>query len=246
MSNAVRHSVKRVCTGTLICLALSGMTLEAHAQVGYPPESSPYTRLRAKKVISLGAGYMAGSAGSAGVGPANGPLAAARFNMILSGPLDFDVNVAVASLERGIIDPSTAPTDSILETAKQTVTMLDAGLILLLTGQKTWHRTIPYLGLSLGVAIGGNVRADSLSGFAFNTQFQIAPGLGVRWYVSDRLMIRADFRDVIWRLSYPPSFFTRPEDDPLAPPVLNPNVQNDTEWTHHPVLTFTLGYAIGF
>jgi hypothetical protein len=166
--------------------------------------------------------------------------------MILSGPLDLDVNVSVANLERGIIDPTTAPADSILETAKQTVTIIDAGFILLLTGQKTWHRTIPYLGVSLGVAVGGDVRADSLSGFAFNTQFQIAPGLGVRWYVSDRLMLRADFRDVIWRLSYPQSFFTRPEDDQLAPPVLNPDVQNDTEWTHHPTLTLTLGYAIGF
>ncbi|UCG85337.1 MAG: hypothetical protein JSW71_15565 [Gemmatimonadota bacterium] len=246
MSNVACHSVKRGLTGLLMCLALSGTIIEAHAQVGHPPESSPYTRLRAKRVISLGAGYMAGSPGSAGVGPANGPLVAARFNLSLTRPLDLDVNLGVANLDRGIIDPSTAPTDSIVDTAKQTVTLLDAGLVLKLTGQKTWHRTIPYLGLSLGVALGGNVQADSLSGFSFKTQFQLSPGLGVRWYPSDRLMIRVDFRDVIWRLSYPPSFFTLPEDDPLAPPVLNPNVRDDSEWTHHPTLTLTLGYAIGF
>jgi hypothetical protein len=246
MSNAVGHSVKRVLAGTLICLALSGTMIEAHAQVGHPPGSSPYARLRPKTVISLAAGYMAGSAGSAHVGPADGPLVGARFNMVISGPLDFDANVGVANLDRHIINPSTAPTDSVVDVVKQTVTLLDVGLILRLTGQKTWHRTIPYLGLSLGVAFGGPVPRDTVSGFTFGTQFQVAPGLGVRWYLSDRLMFRIDFRDVIWRLSYPPTFFESPDDDLLAPPVLNPNVQDDSEWTHHPTLTLTLGYAVGF
>ena len=116
----------------------------------------------------------------------------------------------------------------------------------MLTGQKTWHGMIPYVDLSLGVAFGGSVPEDSLSGFVFGTQFTIAPAFGVQWYPSDRLMLRTEFRDIIWQLRYPPSFFTRPEDDITSPPVLNPNVENDTEWTHHPTLIFTIGYAIGF
>jgi hypothetical protein len=246
MSNVVRNSVKRSIAPIVVFAAILGLAIEAHAQVGHPTGSSPYTPLQAKRVLSLGVGYLAGQAGTAGVGPTDGPLAAARFNLNLTGPIDIDVNASVANLNRGIINPNSAPADSILETVKQTVTMLDAGIILLLTGQKTWNRMVPYLGLSLGVAFGGSVPEDTLSGFTFKTQFQIAPSLGVRWYPSDRLMFRLDFRDVIWRLSYPPSFFERPADDPTSPPVLNPNTQNNTDWTHHPTLVFTIGYVMGF
>jgi hypothetical protein len=165
--------------------------------------------------------------------------------MRISGPLELDGSLAVANLNRNIIDPSTAPTDSIVDTAKQTVTLLDAGIMLLFTGEKTWHRTVPYVGVSFGVAFGGSVPEDSLSAFVFKTQFQLAPAIGFRWYPSDRLMLRVEFRDILWRLSYPPSFFTIPEDDILAPPVLNPSIEDDSEWTHHPTFLFTIGYAIG-
>jgi hypothetical protein len=165
--------------------------------------------------------------------------------MRIGGPLELDGSLGIANLERSIINPATAPTDEIVDVAKQTVTLLDAGLMLLLTGQKTWHRTVPYFGTSFGVALGGRVPEDTLSGFTFKTQFQLAPAVGFRWYPSNRLMFRLEFRDIVWRLSYPGSFFTSPEDDILAPPVLDPNIANDTEWTHHPTLLFTIGYAIG-
>ncbi len=244
MSNSAGRGVKPLLAAFLLLVVAFGVASEARAQVGHPPESSPYTDVRATKIISLGVGYLGGSAGSAGVGPTDGPLAVGRFNMMISGPLELDGSLGVANLERGIIDPTTAPTDSIVDVAKQTVTLLDAGIMLLLTGRKAWHRTIPYLGASFGVAFGGSVPEDTLSGFRFKTQFQLAPVVGVRWYPSDRLMFRLEFRDIVWRLTYPPSFFTIPEDDILAPPVLNPNVYNDTEWTHHPTLLFTIGYAI--
>jgi len=246
MSNGFSTRVKRTVARLLILLAALGMAAEAHAQVGHPPESSPYRPLRAKRVISAGVGYLWGSAGKAGVGPSDGPLVTARVDQVLSGALAVNLSVGVANLKRGLIKPSSAPADSILGHANQTVTLVDAAIVLLLTGDKTWHRTVPYVDLSLGVAFGGSVPEDSLSGFVFKTQFTIAPAFGVQWYPSDRLMFRGEFRDIIWRLRYPPSFFARPTDDPTSPPVLNPNVENDTEWTHHPTLIFTIGYAIGF
>jgi len=245
MSNTTGFGVKQSTTTALLLLAVLGLSSEARSQVGHPPESSPYTPLRATKVISLGIGYLQGSSGRAAVGPTDGPLAVGRFNMRIGGPLELDGSLGIANLERNIIDPATAPTDSIVDVAKQTVTLLDAGIMLLLTGQKTWHRTVPYVGASFGVAFGGRVPEDTLSGFTFKTQFQLAPVLGFRWYPSNRLMFRWEFRDVVWRLSYPPSFFTSPEDDISAPPVLDPNIASDKEWTHHPTFLFTIGYAIG-
>jgi len=241
MSNAFSTRVKRTTAQLLVLLAALGMAVEAHAQIGHPPESSPYRPLRAKRVISAGLGYMWGSAGKAGVGPSDGPLITARGEQVLSGALAVSLSAGVANLKRGLLEPNSAPADSILGIANQTVTLIDAGIVLLLTGDKTWHRTVPYAGLSLGIAFGGSVPEDSLSGFVFKTQFTIAPAFGVQWYPSDRLMFRGEFRDIIWRLRYPPLFF-----GPISPPVLNPNVENDTEWTHQPTLIFTIGYAIGF
>ncbi len=246
MSNACSTRVKRTTAGLTFLLAALGMAAETQAQIGHPPESSPYQQLRAKRVISAGVGYLWGSAGSAGVGPTDGPLVTARGEQVLSGALAVNLSVGGANLKRGLINPNAAPADSMLGYANQTGTLVDAGILLLLTGDKTWHRTVPYVDLSLGIAFGGSVPEDSLSGFVFKTQFTIAPAFGVQWYPSDRLMFRAEFRDIIWRLRYPPSFFVRPEDDPIAPPVLNPNVENDTQWTHHPTLILTIGYAIGF
>lgn len=246
MSNTVGSTVKRFPIAALVLVAALGTSSEVRSQVGHPPESSPYTPLRATKVISLGVGYLGGSEGSAAVGPTDGLLAIGRFNMRIGGPLELDGSFGMANLERAIIDPLTVPTDSIVDVAKQTVTLLDLGIMLLLTGQKTWHRTVPYVGASFGVAFGGSIPEDTLSGFNFKTQFQLAPTVGLRWYPSDRLMVRIEFRDIVWRLSYPGTFFEIPEDDISASPVLDPTVANDTEWTHHPSVLFTIGYAISY
>ena len=115
----------------------------------------------------------------------------------------------------------------------------------MLTGQKTWYGFAPYLGLSMGVAIGGDVPADSLSGYDFNIKFMAGPGIGLRWHPGSRIGLRVEFRDVLWKLSYPNAFFEPPTDQPDIPPVLDPEFNKTSEWTHNPSLYISLGYAFG-
>ena len=124
--------------------------------------------------------------------------------------------------------------------------IVDGGVVLRLTGRKTWNRLVPYFGGSLGVIIGTGVPADTLSGFSFGTHFQVGPQLGFKWFPARRLSFRAEGRVQFWRLSYPASFLATPENAPTEPPVLDPAINTNTDWTAHATLSFTLAYAIGF
>lgn len=235
--------------GRAAALAVSLLVLPAAltAQVGHRPESSPYRDLKARRVLSIGAGYVAGSKGSAGVGPADGPLAGIRLDLHLSGPAEFTLGFSGARLERLAIDPRRGVDDRVIETSQQTVLLVDAGFNLLFTGEKTWHRLLPYFGVTLGIAQGGSVpAADTLSTFRFSTQFHVGPQFGWRWYPSDRISFRVEAKDVLWRLKYPEIFFSDPELAPSDPPLLDPDTQGKSQWTHHPAITVTLGYAIRF
>jgi hypothetical protein len=245
MSNIRRTTVERVSIITLLICSLLGAHDTASAQVGHRPETSPYSELRSRRVLSFAGGYLIGSSGSAKVGPGSGPYAGARFDIHLSGPAAVSFGAGMASLERIIIDPTWGPDNRTLDTASQSVLMLDANIDVLLTGQKTWHGLIPYLGAGLGFALGGDVAADSLSGYSFSTHFMTGPHVGIWLVPSDRITFRIEARDRIWRLKYPDGFFTVPENEPTELPVLDANVMKDTQWVHHLTLTFTLGYTIG-
>ena len=221
-----------------LSLAVIVGTGTVSAQVGHDPSRSPYEDVRTSQALVLSAGYLAGSAGSAGVGPTNGVLAGARFEINIGGPGVAMLGASAANLDRLIIDPELGPETRIQGTVKQSVLLFDAGFLLVLTGKKTWRRLAPYVGASLGLALGGRVPADTVSGFTFSSNFHIGPHLGVRWHVSDRLSWRIEIRNVLWRLSYPPEFFSLPEDPVLDDPTKR------REWAHHPSLSFAFGYAI--
>jgi len=245
MSNVRRITVERVSIMMLLICSLLGVHQVASAQVGHRPESSPYRDLQAKRVLSFIGGYMNGSSGAAEVGPGDGPFAGARFDLHLSGPAAATFGASMASLERIIIDPTRGPENRTLDTASQSVLLLDAGIDLLLTGEKTWRGMIPYVGGGLGFALGGDVSADTLSGFTFSTHFTTGPRIGVWLHPSDRITFRIEGRDKIWRLKYPDGFFSIPEHEPLELPVLDANIMKDTQWVHHLTLSITVGWTIG-
>ncbi len=227
---------------TVCCFAIVTPAVLA-GQVGHAPESSPYKDLRAKHVLSLSAGYLGGSAGAAGVGPTDGPLFGARLDLLLGGPAEVFFGLDVADLSRLVLDPTKGAASRVKGTFNQSVIIGEAGLAMRLTGQKTWNGLVPYFGLGLGVAFGSGVAQDS-STFEFGTKFHVDPRLGIRWFPTDRINFRFEFRDVVWRLRYPALFFDPPVEAPEEPSLLDPVTMDDTEWTHHPTLVISLGYAI--
>lgn len=228
----------------VVLAALLVLPATAFSQVGYPPASSPYRALAAKYMLSLVGGYAAGTGGVVGVGPSTGRLGGLRFDLHISGPGDAQFNINYGSLERKIIDPDTVPEARDLGTAQQSILFADAGLDLVLTGEKTWYGLAPYVGASLGLALGGDVPEDSLSGFDFSTKFMVGPRLGVRWHPFERIFLRVEGRDMIWQLRYPDAFSYEPDGTPLSDPLIDPETRGDTQWTHNPMLMVSLGFVI--
>jgi hypothetical protein len=212
------------------------------AQVGHDPEHSPYRGITARTSLNLLGGYLGGSSGKLGIGPAGGWLAGIRYEMRLTGPTDASLSVARGQFDRLVPDPGAPSESQITGLATESVIFVDAGLQILVTGDKTWNRVAPYLGATLGLAWGGDVPADS-SEYRFKAKFVTGPLLGVRFYPGAGLLFRVEGRLAFWRLRYPSSFFTAPVRAPTDPPLLDPQVESDTEWTAHPVVTIGLGWA---
>lgn len=215
----------------------------ARAQVGHPPGASPYRFVEARRILALSSGYVWGDLGDARVGPSNGVLAGARFDALFESPVGITFNAFYAALERRIIDPTLPADQRTLGEARQEIVAIDGGLTFIFSGAKSWRGFVPYIGTSIGIAFGREVREDSTSGFRFGTRFLLVPQGGLRLHLSDRLSFDVLARDLMWRLSYPGSYFVVPPAG--GDPVLDPNTQKGNEWTHHFTLQASLGWAIG-
>ena len=246
MSNVFRASVKQILAWVMLAGTMAVTPEVGWGQIGHRAGSSPYQPIRARRTLYLTAGTFGGSAGKVGVGPKDGTLIGTKFGFHPGGPVEFIFGVGSMSLDRTIIDPTQDSTSRILETVSQTVRLWDVGFAVRLTGAKSWRHLAPYVGGTFGIATGSKVKADTLSGFGFSTQFQFGPQAGVLWYLSDKINLRFEVRDVLWRLKYPDVFFAEPANAPAEPSILNGNIDKNTQWVHHPLLTVSLGYAVGF
>ena len=215
------------------------------AQVGHDPARSPYHPIVARMSISLVGSYIWGSSGKVGVGPSDGPGAGLRFEMRLTGPTDVFAAVSWSNLQRLVADPS-APMDSQFSgPVDMGLLVAETGLVILLGGDKTWKGLAPYVGANLGLGFGASVPQDT-SGYGFSAKFVSGPLLGARFYLGESVHVRVEGRLQFWKLSYPTSYFLPPPDYPDDPPILNPALNSDSEWTSHPSLMIGLGYSFRF
>lgn len=210
----------------------------AHSQVGHRPEQSPFRDLTVRHALLVQGSYLAGSGGRAEAGPADGPVASLRYTIHLGGAWEAIFGVGGADLQRVVHTPGLDP-----DTVGQSVLLGEVGFGFLLTGQKTWHGLVPYVAATMGAAFGGNVPADSTSGYRFQTKFHFGPQVGIRWYTSPKFSLRLEGRDLMWRLRYPNSYFDPVTGSTWIPPLLRGR-DPMAEWTHNLSLTLALGIAI--
>jgi len=209
------------------------------AQVGHDPRHSPYRDVLKGHTISAVVGAFGGSGGSIEVGPHHGASYGARFDVRVSNPVQFAFTAARAELERVIQDPDAAPGERLRGTVPQNVYLFDVAAQFNLTGSKSWHRLMPYVGAGLGVAVGQKTRADTTR-FNFGGKITLTPMVGARLFVSQTIRLRAEARAVFWRLSYPSSFggsAVTSEDIALLPDG------RDNEWVITPWVSLGLGVS---
>ena len=242
-----RSLIRGAAGAALLLLAFSVGASPALAQVGYPPSKSPYRDILYGTTITAMIGHIGGDGGKLRVGAHNGLAYGARFDVRLSTPLQVGAAVTYANLERFIVDADDSVASRVRGPVDQRVILAEAALQWNITGKKTWHRLAPYVGLSLGLAFGSDTPSDT-SGYRFGNKFFAAPNLGVRAFLTDRLHIRAEARQIFWKLKYPSRYLDEPEDQPGTGDDSNAVITDGKleEWTGGRHLFVGLGYALSF
>lgn len=237
------QSVRRLGVSRLVALVAAGVSLTAYptnrltAQVGYDPAHSPYRDAPLGSGPVFYAGYLGGGRGRVPVGISDGVTWGVRYDLTF-GSTSIELGGAYGQTTRRIVNPFVAVKNNTSGLIDCDVVLIDGTLKMSITGPKTWHGLAPYLGASLGVAIGSELGQDT-SGYSFGTKFMFAPVIGTKYYLGRRVSLAADFRAVFWRLSYPSQFKQPNTVD--GKPILAFNAA-DNNWTAHPWISIGLGW----
>jgi len=208
------------------CLALL-LPATLLAQVGHPPNRSPYRDIPKGHTLTPIIGAFGGTGGRFQIAPHDGMLLGARYDIRTSYALQMGVLAAQGKLERLIVDPFVPVAERVSGPVDQTVTFLEADLQLNLTGGKSWHRLAPFVAAGVGLTFPKSTPADT-SGFELGHKIYFAPHAGFRFFITDRIHLRGDTRVIFWKLNYPTSFTQPPTEEPSSPPVITDG--NVSQW----------------
>ena len=205
------------------------------AQAGHDPASSPYKDLRRGVTLRLTAGYFAGSRGPsyAPLGATRGQTTGARLELQASGALIIATGVSYANTTAFFFRSASDSVPRKFGPVNNDIVLSDFGVLLSLTGGKTWRGFQPYVGGTLGLAFGSKNGSDS-TGYNFGTKFTYAPELGVRWYPARRFSVELGGRALVYHLSYPATYRVH-----ILPNILTPL----SATTVHPWATFGLAWT---
>jgi hypothetical protein len=215
------------------------------AQVGHPPGASPYRDIRKGHTFSVLGGYFSGGGGDFGIGPHSGTIFGARYDIRTASALQIGIGFARAGLERLIVDPFVTLANRTTGPVDQTVTFAELSVQMNVTGGKSWHRIAPFVAGNAGLAFAPSTPGDT-SQYKFGRKFYVAPAIGTRFFITDRLHLRAEARATFWKLTYPTTFQQEPPAEPGNGTTSNaviPPPGKLTEWTTSSWLQIGLGYS---
>ncbi|HEU4631556.1 MAG TPA: hypothetical protein VFS08_17510 [Gemmatimonadaceae bacterium] len=225
-------------TALPLAALLAAAASTARAQdVGSTPAESPFRDIVYRQEMTAFGGYYAASEDPVGVAPQSGPMFGLRYEIRLGGPAQFYARAAVARSERTVIDPTKAPDERTVGTDRLALGLLDVGISMNLTGQKSWHHLVPVVAGGLGVAT--SFEGEDAGGYRFGTPFALTFGGGVRWVPGGRFQLRADITDHLYQIRYPGTYYTPPATG--VPAVLTPS-QKQNVWKHNAALTVGFSY----
>lgn len=236
-------SPRRLPRALAVLVCLLGMTGALPAQVGHLPQLSPYREIRHGRFLEAIGGQLMGSGGPINVGPHDGTLYGARIVFRGQHSIQLGITGWTSQAQRFIVDADAAPANRTSGPIDQRISGGEFSLQLNLTGGKSYRGVAPFVGLSLGMAVGEASPAADSSGYKFGTKFYFAPAVGARYFLGQRLYLKGEARAFFWSLKYPVSY----SEEPTALPGTdeNPNAVNPTgkrgEYVPVPALLFGLG-----
>jgi len=220
----------------LIVAAALALPAVARAQVGYPPDRSPYRDLEFRQELTPFTGYFWASEDPAKVAPQSGPLVGLRYEVRIGGPAQLFARVAGVFSERTPIDPTLPAAQRQLPTQSWPLYLSDLGIALNLTGQKSLHSLVPVLHGGIGIAT--DFKGRDPGDYQFGTSFAFSFGAGLRWVPGGRFQLRADIADYLYKVEYPPSYSVPTGGNPA---VLDPG-QGSSSWQNNAMFTLGASY----
>lgn len=225
---------------------LAGLHRPLAAQVGHEPGTSPFRDILTRQHLSILAGRFGGNTAVAGVGWRAGTVVSGRLDTRLSTALDFSVSLGFAGSSRLVVDTYADTATRVSGPIGGTLALADLGLVLNLTGGKTWHGVAPYVGVGAGWMTPMKTVRDP-GGYNAGSNFTFVPTVGVRYFVRRGLAVRVEVRDHIWRYEWP-LYYYRPVDHnglEIQPPILATSVSTK-QWIHNVTLHAGLVYGFNF
>lgn len=221
----------------LLAPALLAVADAAHAQ----RIPSPFRYVDERQAVSVFGGYVIADQGKLDLGPQSAPAFGVRYSLRLGGPFDAEASATYFPTTRVVWDTTAAnqPLERLGE-ADFALGLVDASLRFNITGPRTYHGLMPYLVAGGGAAFTVSDddtlerarEVDAGARFRFGTRFAGHVGAGLEWFATRRLALRADARDVFWKLRTPPAIVRQRNDVP------------GDEWVQNFVLS--LGVAFHF
>jgi len=190
----------------LALLFVFAAAVPARAQVGHPPDRSPYRDITKKLSLTALGGYIGGDGGNLGLGPHDGPVYGGRFGVAVSGPLELAFSVQYADLDGARVFRDLDGNLAVSGSLPSPIWLFETDIQYTITGGKTWHGFAPFIGGGLGYAW----RSDSPDGpdaYDFGGRFYWAPFAGTRFFVNQRTFLRAEIRGAFYRLAYPDYYY---------------------------------------
>ncbi|MSR07096.1 MAG: hypothetical protein EXR93_08540 [Gemmatimonadetes bacterium] len=214
----------------------------AVAQIGHAPEKSPYHDMRAKQSASFIGGFMKGKGGVLKVAPFEGPVFGVRYDRQVGTAAEILIGISGARLDRYVVSSVQPVVSRTSGPTPDDLIFMETGVSLLVTGRKSWHGFVPYVGGMLGVAF--ETSLGTFNDFAFGTRGTVTPHIGLKWYPVQAIAFKIEARDVIWRVKYPDAWFV--SQGTGIPPVLTLGTDRAAEWIHNPTFMISLGYTFSF
>jgi hypothetical protein len=222
--------------GALALVAIATATLRA--QVGYPPQKSPFLDVEQTHELTLFGGWFNAKHDAAGAAPQPGPMAGFQYEWRATGPLHLGFGTSAIKSQRDFLDPAQPEATRITRTEDELLIATDAFLAVSLTGARSWHHLMPMVGAGLGFITNGG--GPDAGGFNFGTRFAFPWSAGVRWTPGGGgLQLRADIKDWMYTIKYPQGYYT---SSTAVPAILTAKTPTSM-WTNNFAMTVGASYT---
>lgn len=193
-----------------VALLLVAPWQSAFAQIGHMPDKSPYEDVKPGQTLSVSVGKLNVKRDPANVAPSPSPFVSLRYDLPVGGPAALYARYSFAPSDRRVLDPAKPKATRLIGKSDVTTHVVDLGLDLSLTGQKTWRHLMPSLSGGIGL-VSDFAKADT-GAYKFGTKFSFSYGAGIKYLLKNGWAIRGDATNSIWQYQYPDKYFVKASD----------------------------------